>query len=415
MGAGVALSRAGMKGLILEQEKEVGGLCRNQTVHGCDFDFGPKILILDESENSRDVLSFLGGNYERYPMRESLYLKDYGILDFPLQRNLIDLPQPLRQNIVKDIISIRRKRRRIQSYKDFLINSYGKILSDMALIPYEEKKWGMDLKNMSYEWALQRPVSVDLEEIIEGSTRKLPAQRYYYYPRRGNISIVSQSMGRSAGDIVTTKRVTEINLEQKTVTAGGDKYSYTYLISTLPLDYFAEISCGLPSELQCQSKKILKRLSIMVFNLVFKGMYDIRESVVYFPEKDFVFRRVSVLQNLCPALSRPGYTPISVETSIDKQAQTNEADLFALLCAGLESIPQFKVIGKPIDHAVITIDFAYPLQIIGLSSHLELMRSFLEGRKVFLCGRGGTFSYCNSDQAYKQGKETIERLLKQAH
>lgn len=411
LGAGVALKRAKVDSLILEGENETGGLCRNQTLHGCDFDFGPKILILDDSPNSREILSFLGKNYEKYPMQESIYLTEYGLMDFPLQRNLIDLPQPLRKDIIDDIISSEKHPQEIHSYKDWLIHWYGKRLSEMVLIPYEEKKWKMNLNNMSYEWALRRPINVSKEEVIEGSKRKLAPNRYYYYPRHGNISVLSKSISAHAGTILTNKKVTEINLAGKFVIASKKKYSYNHLISTLPLDYVVDIITGVPAKLKIESKSILKHLGIIVFNLVFKGNFDLRGTAIYFPERRFVFRRVTILQNLCSALRRKEYTPLSVEISIESRKEINEEELFRRVCSDLEKIPQFFSMGKPVEYAVLYIDFAYPLQMRGLSAHLSTIQRYLEKKDVSLCGRGGTFDYCNSDQAYKQGKEVIKCIL----
>src|SRR5690242_3732014 len=82
LGAGIEAQRKGIDSLILEADGRVGGLCKNTAIAGCDFDFGPKILILDDSDNSKDILSFLGDNYEKYPMQESVYLDKFGLLGF---------------------------------------------------------------------------------------------------------------------------------------------------------------------------------------------------------------------------------------------------------------------------------------------------------------------------------------------
>ena len=78
----------------------MGGLNISITISGCDFDYGPKILLLDNSENSREILYFLNGNYQKYPVVERTYLSKFGLLGFPLQRYLFDLPKPEKQKIL---------------------------------------------------------------------------------------------------------------------------------------------------------------------------------------------------------------------------------------------------------------------------------------------------------------------------
>jgi monoamine oxidase len=37
LGAGIEAQRQGIDSLILEADARIGGLCKNTTVHGCDF------------------------------------------------------------------------------------------------------------------------------------------------------------------------------------------------------------------------------------------------------------------------------------------------------------------------------------------------------------------------------------------
>lgn len=412
LGAGIQAQRLKKDSLILEAGDSPGGLCRNSTVHGCDFDFGPKILLLDDLDNGKDLLGFLGDNYEKYPVVERVYLSEFGLLGFPLQRHLIDLPLKERSKILDDIKSSIASPRVVKNYKDWLYNGYGQYLCEKVLFPYEEKKWQSSLEDLDYSWALSRPVKVNIEEIIKGAEHALPPDRAYYYPRQGNISVLSDAMVSEAGPIQYGAKVTEIDLRNKVVKANGRFYRYENLISTLPLDYELEITKQLPQRFVAASKSTLQRLSIQVFNLVFAGNFDLEGTAIYFPEKRFIFRRVSVLENLCPALARNGLTPISVEISVNPRENmpTEETQLRRIL-RGLGQVPQFVQLGQPIDHEVLNIDFAYPLQRTGLKSLVKEVHEYFAKFSVRHCGRGGNFDYCNGDVAYLQGKQAVNDLL----
>ncbi len=82
----------------------------------------------------------MGDNYEQLLVVERVYLSKYGLLGFPLQRHLIDLPAAERATILKDIEHARAHPREVKNYKDWLINGYGHYLCEKVLIPYEEKK-----------------------------------------------------------------------------------------------------------------------------------------------------------------------------------------------------------------------------------------------------------------------------------
>lgn len=411
LGAGIEAQRRDIDSLILEADDAVGGLCRNTTVHGCDFDFGPKILILDDSDNSKDILSFLGDNYEKHPMQESVYLTEYGLLGFPLQRNLIDLPRHVRDRVCDDIQAIAvTSPKTTRSYKDWLISNYGTYLSEHVLIPYEEKKWQVPLNELDYEWALSRPVRVDANEVKEGAKRKLPPDRFYYYPKAGNISTLTKSMANVAGPILLGHKVTKIDPIKKVVIASGEEFHYETLVSSVPLDYLISITESVSDEILRQSS-LLKPLSIRVFNLVFEGNIDLDGTAIYFPEKSFVFRRVSVLQNLCPALARNGMTPISIEVSMGSVSDlvTQEQMLGAIL-EQFQKIPQFSKMGRLLAHETLEISFAYPLQTKGLRSYVSMVHGHLNQLNMHFIGRGGNYDYCNSDKAYAQGKKIVATI-----
>lgn len=416
LGAGVTLKKENRDSLILEKDTVVGGLNRNSTLHGCDFDFGPKILLLDDSENSKDILSFFGDNYEKYPVVERTYLSQYGLLGFPLQRFLIDLPKTEQAKIISDLNKTQDSPREVKSFRDWLINGFGEYFCNLVLFPYEEKKWQIDLSEMDYKWALDRPIKVNYEEIIGGSKVRLTPNKYYYYPKTGNISVLTDAMSKAAGSISTETEVLRINLQDKSIKTNKGTFYFDHLISSLPLDYMVQITSDLPQEIRKDSKEKLKRLSILVYNSVFDGRHELDGTAIYFPEKKFVFRRVSILQNLCPALGRENLTPISVELSVNSKdiSQIESKNILQGILANFREIDGLKDLGRPIDWEMLKVDFAYPLQLNGLQETVKEIQAFYEKFGIYHCGRGGNFDYCNSDQAYKQGKEVALKFLQKA-
>lgn len=416
LGASIALRRQRIKDtLILEKEDQIGGLNKNVSVQECDFDIGPKILLLDDSENGKEILSFLNNNYQRYPVIEKTYLSDYGLLGFPLQRHLINLPKTEREKIINDLEASRKHPRKIKSFQDWLINGFGSYFCNLVLFPYETKKWQIPLQHMDYKWALNRPIKVDYTEILEGAEKELPPNKYYYYPKKGNISVLTKAMSQKAGKYLLNYEVKAINLKQRYVNTNHGKFFYEYLISTLALDFHTSITTDLSAKLIKEATQNLKRVSILIFNLVFSGKHNLEGTAIYYPENKFSFRRVSILQNLCPALGRPNLIPISVELSIKPQKTINKKKIFAQILKEFSIIKDFQKLGKPIDWNVLKVDFAYPLQINGLTKTVQKLHKYYQKYNVYLCGRGGGFDYCNSDIAYRQGKETVARIQSITH
>ena len=411
LGAGIQAQKMGLNSLILEKEDYVGGLFSNHSIMGCDFDYGPKILV--DTPNSREIVEYMGSNYERYDHDERVYLSPHGLLGFPLQRNLYQLPEEEREKILDSFLSGDNgdPNREIHNFEDWLRSNYGDYFSESILIPYEKKKWLVDLTEMDYQWAEKRHLKVDREELIGSSKGKLPPYRWYFYPKTGNVTEVVKALTPHAGPIKTNHPVSGIDLENKIVTAGGIEYKYDTLVNTMPMDYLSSITNPFPEPLKLKGNKGLKRLSILVFNLVFEGNFDLDGTAIYFPEEEFIFRRVTVLENLCPALSREGLTPITVEVSVKDIDEIDREEVLKRVLADLKKMEQFNVMGDPIATGTLDVNFAYPLQTSELLSIVEEMQSYLRNYDVYNAGRGGTFNYCDGDLAYSQGKKALIESL----
>ena len=408
LGAGVEARRRGLDSLILERADEVGGLCRSTEVHGCTFDFGPKVLVLDDSPVKDELLAVLDHGYERYPMHQQTYVDGAGLVGFPVQRHLIDLPAEERALVLASMAQAWAHQEPPTNYQDWLVSQFGRRLCETVLFPYEEKKWNLPLTALGHEWALSRPTAVSRAEIVAGALRKLPAEGSYYYPRAGGIAAVSKAVARHAGPIAPGHNVTEINLPGRYVVANGTRFGYQRLISTLPLDQALAITTGLPSDLHDAARDTLRWLGVRVFNLVFAGEHQLPGTAIHFPSPDVVFRRVCVLPNLCPPLARPGLTPISVELSLSAtEPAPSPADQFAVVLADLAEVKGFAGLGAPLDWQALTLEHAYPLQHEGLRPAVEAIRAGYAAFGVRHCGRGGSFQYCNGDAAYAQGQRTV--------
>ena len=411
LGAGIQAQKMGFSSLILEKEDYVGGLFSNHSIMGCDFDYGPKILV--DTPNSREIVEYMGANCERYDHDERVYLSEYGLLGFPLQRNLYQLPQLEREKILCSFLSNNdgEAKSTVNNFEEWLRFNYGDYFCESILIPYEKKKWLVDLTEMDYQWAEKRHLKIDREEFIAGSQEELPAYRWYFYPKTGNVTEVVKALLPHAGPIQTERPVSNIDLDKKIVTAGGIEYPYDILINTIPMDYLSTIAAPFPEELKLKGEQGLKRLSILIFNLVFEGNYDLDGTAIYFSEEEFIFRRVTVLENLCPALGRKGLTPITVEVSVKDIDQVDKAKVLKIVLIDLKKMKQFSVMGDPIATGTLDVNFAYPLQTSELLTIVDDMQSHLIKYDVFNAGRGGTFNYCDGDLAYGQGKAAVMEAL----
>ncbi|MGW6742628.1 protoporphyrinogen/coproporphyrinogen oxidase [Streptomyces sp. NPDC055025] len=406
LGAGVEAQRLGRDSLILEAAPTAGGLCRGITIAGCMFDrYGPKVIV--ERESSQELVQLLGADVSRHELHEVVHLSGLGLIGFPVQRHLVELPPADRETVLKEISIARSEPGEVRNYREWLLSSYGPYLCEKVLFPYEEKKWQMPLSDMDYRWALERPVAVDLKEVLEGAERKLPPSRTYFYPREGNLSGLVGLLAERAGPIRHSSPVTGIDPGGKTVSAGGETYRYEHLISSLPLDKAVGMTAGFDTDLAARTRSLLKWLSVRVYNLVFEGTTPLVGDAVYFPEPSVGFRRVAVLQNLCPALPAQGLTAVSVEVAMGRGERTTPEEELGEVVEQLLTIPQFSTFGPLLESDSVDIAEAYPLQRDGLREHVPLLTRMYQQWDIWHCGRAGTFNYCDMDVAYQQGRRAV--------
>lgn len=411
LGAGIEAQSRSRDSLILEAAPTPGGLCRGITVAGCMFDrYGPKVIV--ERPTSQELVQALGANVERHELREFVYASGLGLIGFPVQRHLVELPRTVRETVLAELSAARQKSDEIRNYRDWLLNLYGPSLCEKILFPYEEKKWQMPLVEMEYRWALARPVAVSYEDMMEGARRRLPANRTYFYPRRGNMSGMVDALVERAGPILVDSEVTSIDPIKRVVMVGGEAYRYRHLVSSLPLDAVVGMTVDRQAGIEMAAVADLRWLSVRVYNLVFEGKARLDGDAVYFPEPSISLRRVTILQNLCPGLSAPGRTSVSVEVALGSAHQrVSPGPDVPKIVEELRTVPQFSVLGRLLGSDVVDVVEAYPLQRNGLRDQVERLTWSYRRWCIWHCGRAGTFDYCDMDVAYQQGRRAVRLAI----
>jgi protoporphyrinogen oxidase len=414
LGAAVEAQRLGLDSLVLEAAPEAGGLCRGTTVAGCSFDrYGPKIMV--DRPTAEPLVALLAGGADRHDLHEVVALPGVGLVGFPVQRYLVDLPAADRETVLAQVAQSRsRTTRQVRNYREWLLDAYGPYLCERVLFPYEEKKWQMPLAEMDYRWAASRPVAVSDEEIREGARVRLGPSRHYFYPSRGSLAQLVAALAARAGPMILGADVTAIDLPRRTVTAGGRTYRYRHLISTVPLDRAVAMSRGLEPELVAAARQELRWLSIRVYNLVFAGRTPLTGGAVYFPDPAVGFRRVANLHNLCPGLVAPDRTALSVEMAIGTAglSQAPPPRDVGDVIAEMRTLPEYERLGPLLGSDTVDIAHAYPLQRDTLQDHVRRVLDAYAAYGVQHCGRAGSFAYCDTDIAFDQGTRAARRAGK---
>jgi protoporphyrinogen oxidase len=394
------------KVILLEKEKFVGGTAASFSYKDYILDSGPHKLytelpgIMSEIEKVTPLLKIRKKN--------SIFLKGT-FFDFPLQLKQIALKIPFTAlNAGFDIILKTFQKLPDDSYENFLINRFGKTLYNLSFRDYALKVWGSNPQDLDRELAKRRVAVSSVFELIKSvifkDAKKISAE-YFYYPKNGMKhlfdSIVKKIRG-NGGKIITNAKASEIRISDKQIDyikVGKFKLKADYMISTIPLDSLSGII----------SPKItnpdLKYQKLNILYLILKKERALKDCWIFFPEKKFIFQRISEQKAFSAYTSPKNKTCLMVETTklIDNQ----------LISGIISQLEQIGVIKKEEieEYFVKTIEKAYPIYKKGFLENLQRAEKFFESIKNFyLLGRQGLFNYNNMDQCWDMEMKAADQI-----
>jgi len=160
--AAFELARHGVPVIVLEQDRQVGGLARTVEYRGFRFDIGghrfftkvPAVQALWRHMLGPDFLVrprlsriFYGGKFYDYPLKPLNVVKNLGIVTTvaDLASYVVAKLRPIRPEV---------------SFADWVTNRFGRRLYRTFFKTYTEKVWGIPCERIAAQWAAQRIVAL---------------------------------------------------------------------------------------------------------------------------------------------------------------------------------------------------------------------------------------------------------------
>lgn len=408
--AGYYLSESGNKVILVEKGKVIGGSAAGFKHKDFILDYGPHKLytelpgIMDEIGKVTPLL--------KIKKKNSIFLKGK-YFDFPLQIKQVATRMPMKAiNAGLDIISKTIYKRPDDSYENYLLNRFGRTMYNLAFRDYAEKVWGTKANDLDKELAKKRiavsSIFALIKSIIFKDTKKISAE-YFYYPPQGIRQLTEKLKERiikNGGQVITNSQLSKITLNGdkiESVTLKGKKIKTDYFISTIPLDDFAKLIDSPEIIVDSAAKLKYQKLSVIYF--ILNKERALKDCWVFFPEKKFIFQRISEQKAFSPQTSPKDKTALMVETTRD----VNE-ELIKQVITQLESVGALR--REEIDeYFVKSYEKAYPIYKRGFLNILNLIVDHLESiTNFYTIGRQGLFNYNNIDQCWDMAKKTAEHI-----
>lgn len=264
LGASHALKLKGKSSLILERRDVFGGLAGNFEIDGFRFD---RFVHFSFAKDSRVNDIFLRNEFiPHIPNPSNIYKRKW--IKHPAQNNLYPLTEDEKTAIIEDF----KHRKDISelgdltnlNYEDWLRCQFGNYFAEHFPMAYTRKYWMKEARELRTEWVGNRLYQPSIDEVIAGSKQEDDRVTYYAkemrYPAKGGFSTFFKSLADES-NIKYDTEIVKIDPAYKTVSdSEGNKYTYSRLISSLPLPEVVRMLPYVPEnvrkaadELECTS------------------------------------------------------------------------------------------------------------------------------------------------------------------
>lgn len=412
--------------VVVEQEEEVGGLCRTFTRGDFRFDLGGHRFISSDPALVEQIRRLMG---TELLLRERKSVIRLGGREFAYPLSGADLlkrlPTGVALRAVADILRICLWRRENGSpdisFEEWVIRRFGRTLFELFFSPYTEKLWGRSPSRLSADWAAQRISLLNLREVVlrmAGLGRGTPRtySKRYYYPREGIGQIfrfIAAEVEARGGLILTGTRAASVRTERDRVVSveiegsGGRFVLFCdHLISTIPLPELVRMFPDGEARGVRESAGCLQFRSLRFLNLLIDRPQVSPNTWIYVPESRYLMTRIQEPRRRSPHSAPPGKTSLMLEVPCTEgdEVWTASDDALAERCLrdldALGICVRNDVLGWFSTRAV----HAYPVYSLDYRVHRRCLLGFL-GRfqNLLTCGRQGAFRYLFMDAAMRMG------------
>jgi protoporphyrinogen oxidase len=217
-------------------------------VDGFRFDNGVHLSFASEPEvrSIFDLTPYLEHDAVSFCWDGGVWLRH------PAQNNMFPLPVEEKVALIDSLAQ--QQHGDVHNYRDWLLYQYGSLIAARWPLVYTEKYWTVPAEQLGVDWIGQRMRRADLKEVLLGAMTERAPNTYYIsrmrYPERGGYRAFIEPLIESA-ETQCASRVDLVDPARRVVrVAGGEEFSYTNLVSTLPLPNLVGMMPNVPEPIR---------------------------------------------------------------------------------------------------------------------------------------------------------------------
>ena len=378
---------------LVEREGELGGYCRTIFQDGFTWDYSGHFFhfrndwIADHVHRRMDRSRLL--QVERVA---SIHAGGRRI-DYPFQFNIHQLPLADFVRCLADMNAARRANHAPpKSFSDMVFSRYGRALSELFFIPYNEKLYSIAADKLDVESMGRFFPHIDFDALlariaasVSGQSASAGYNAQFSYHRGGAKAYVDALASYVSQDAIRLNATCErIDPKRKIARVASEDIAYDRLIVSAPLPRILDL-VGRPVP-----AGTLTANKVFVFNLGFDRPSLRPDHWVYFPEHEWVFFRVGHYDNILGERRMSLY----VEIAMPSDARFEESVLLDRVLVDLKRagiVDEHKLISR----AQVTLDPAYVHITSAGQRFAQTAIQELNALDIYPVGRYGRWTYCS--------------------
>ena len=399
IGAGITGLAAGMRNdaVIFERSQEVGGVARSFNFDGFWFDNTVHFLPITPEIDS-EIIPLWDG----FKKTKLNVFVDTGkeVLRYPFQLNLNGLKK---EDIIRSVEDFVNSPKEVETYKDFLLASFGRTMCEKFFFPYNEKSWKYPLDEMvspGQVWNIDKP---DLSSILRGifETQEGEFNNTGYYPvpakgwRRRGIGLLPEILSLRC----------KVRREAEVVCIGdhrlifrqrgqSDCFEFNKCLSTIPLPQLIGL-CDSPAELRSEVRKLKwTRLSSVAVSVV--GERPDMGHYRYYSNPEIPFNKITFMHEFDPYSAPPYGYGLLIEVK-DTDPDLKE------ITRWLHKIGVIRETDVIVGQRSWVVDPAYVIFTSDTLEIIEACRDWLLKQDITPLGRYGAWEYSSMAKNIKDG------------
>jgi protoporphyrinogen oxidase len=420
--AALELSKHNVPAVVLEADKQVGGIARTVNYKGYLFDIGGHRFFTKWDEVNAIWNEVLRDKFVERPRLSRIYYKKKFFL-YPLvaKNALFGLGLFESVRILGSYIKSRLKPSpKEENLEEWVCNRFGRRLYEIFFKTYTEKVWGVPCTTIRAEWAAQRIKGLSLLTAVRNAI--LPSKKgdvktlidKFQYPERGPGQMwetLTERLHTAGYPVLMERPVVRICHQAGEITHlvtqgphGQEEFRGTDFISSMPIRELVNALDPPPPKEILEAAHRLRYRDFLIISLIVNRKDVVPDNWIYVHEPGVKVGRIQNFKNWSPAM-----VPDSNKTCLGMEYFVFENDELwsspdeKLLEMARREIAELGLVRPEEieDGTVVRMQKAYPMYDEDWSGHVDTIREYLSvnARNLQLVGRNGMHKYNNQDHS----------------